>query len=121
MGKLIHQGEVYWLDFGPPVGSGPGYQRPVVVVQNDIYNRSKIQTTVVCSITANLRRAADPGNLLLRAGEGGLGQASVVNVTQIITVDKRELGERMGRIAAGRVRQILAGVSLALEPDSFDG
>ena len=84
----IRQGQVYWLEFGPETGSAPAGRHPCVVVQNDIFNRSAIATSVVCLITSNLLRANAPGNVLLKKGEANLPKASVVNISQILTVDK---------------------------------
>ena len=103
----IRQGQVYWLDFGPRSGSAPADRHPCVVVQNDVFNQSAIRTTVVCLITPNLTRANAPGNVLLRKGEAALAKPSVVNVPQILTVDKAELVECTGKLsgaAAGAVR-----------------
>lgn len=103
----IRQGQVYWLDFGPATGSAPAERHPCVVVQNDVFNRSNIGTSVVCLITSNLSRANAPGNVLLKKGEANLPKASVVNVSQILTVDKAELVEFAGTLsgtAAGAVR-----------------
>lgn len=112
----VRQGEVYWIDLGTPAGSGPGYRHPHVVVQNDLFNRSRIATTVVCALTSNLVRAEAPGNVLLDAGEAGLPQRSVVNVSQLFTVDKSELAERIGALAPPRVRQVVAGIGLLVAP-----
>ena len=103
----IRQGQVYWLDFGPVSGSAPAEQHPCVVVQNDVFNQSAIATSVVCLITSNLGRAKAPGNVLLKKGEANLRKASVVNISQILTVDKAELVECTGTLsgtAAGAVR-----------------
>jgi len=103
----ILQGQVYWLDFGPAAGSAPAERHPCVVVQNDVFNRSAIATSVVCLITSNLSRANAPGNVLLKKGEANLPKASVVNVSKILTVDKAELVECTGKLsgaAAGAVR-----------------
>ena len=103
----IRQGQVYWLEFGPAAGSAPADRHPCVVVQNDIFNRSAISTSVVCLITSNLSRANAPGNVLLKKGEANLPKASVVNVSQILTVDKAELVGCIGQLsgeAAGAVR-----------------
>ena len=103
----IRQGQVYWLDFEPAGGSAPADRHPCVVVQNDVFNRSAIGTTVVCLITSNLSRANAPGNVLLKKGEANLRKTSVVNVSQILTVDKSELVECTGNLsgaAAGAVR-----------------
>ena len=103
----IRQGQVYWLDFGPAAGSAPAERHPCVVVQNDIFNRSSIASCVVCLITSNLSRANAPGNVLLKKGEANLQKASVVNVSQILTIEKAELVECIGNLsgtAAGAVR-----------------
>jgi mRNA interferase MazF len=113
---VIAQGDVFWLDTGPPRGSGPGFRRPHVVVQNDIFNASHIQTTVLCAVTSNLIRAKAPGNLLLRKGEASLPRPSVVNVSQVVTVDKSILREKIGTLSRQRVQEIIAGLRLVLEP-----
>jgi mRNA interferase MazF len=103
----IRQGQVYRLDLGPATGSAPAQRHPCVVVQNDVFNQSAIGTSVVCLIISNLSRAKAPGNVLLKKGEAGLQKASVVNVSQILTVDKAELVECTGKLsgtAAGAVR-----------------
>src|SRR5262245_10909718 len=109
----MRQGEIYWLRFGG-AGSEPAGRRPAVVVQHDRYNRSAIATTVVAAITSNMRLAAMPGNVRLRKGEGNLSRPSVVNVTQLRTVDRGRLDERVGSLAPARVREILGGLSLVL-------
>jgi mRNA interferase MazF len=101
----IRQGQVCWFDFGTPSGSSPAERHPCVIVQGDLFNRSAIATTVVCLITSNLTRANAPGNVLLRKGEGGLPKKSVVNISQIITVEKRALGARLGQLNSNRSRQ----------------
>ena len=95
---VIQQGEIYWIDLGDPTGSSPGYKHPHVVIQNNIFNQSRINTVVVCVITSNLKRATAPGNVLLDEGEGNLPKQSVVNVSQIFTVDKRDLEEKIGTL-----------------------
>ena len=103
----IRQGQVYWLDFGAGTGSAPAERHPCVVVQNDVFNQSAIATSVVCLITSNLSRANAPGNVSLKKGDANLPKASVVNVSQILTVDKAELVEYIGKLnaaAAGAVR-----------------
>jgi mRNA interferase MazF len=117
---VIRQGDVFWIDLDDPTGSEPGYRHPHVVIQNDVFNSSRINTVVVCALTANLRRASVPGNVQLDVGEAGLPKPSVVNVSQIFTVDKRHLGERVGTLSAHRVRQIINGVRLLLEPQSVE-
>ena len=113
---VIAQGDVFWFDTGAPRGSGPGFRRPHVVVQNDVFNASRIQTTVLCAVTSNLARAKAPGNLLLRKGEANLPRPSVVNVSQIVTVDKSVLKEKIGTLSRQKVLEIVAGLRLVLEP-----
>jgi mRNA interferase MazF len=113
---VIRQGEVYWVDLGTPDGSGPGCLHPHVVVQNDLFNRSRIGTTVVCAITSNLGRGEAPGNVLLDEGEANLPRRSVVNVSQLFTVDKDELIEKIGSLAPERVQQVVAGLELLFTP-----
>lgn len=117
---VIEQGDIYWVDLGEPSGSAPGYRHPHVVIQNNLFNRSQINTVVVCVLTSNLRRGEAPGNVLLEAGEGGLPKRSVVNVSQIYTVDKRDLVEKIGRLSRERIRQVIAGVMLVLEPREIE-
>ena len=112
----IRQGEVYWLDFGPVQGSAPAERHPCVVVQSDVFNRSLIATTVVCLITSNIARAGVPGNVALRKGEANLPKPSVVNVSQILTVDKSELGEAVGRVSSSSIDAIRNGLQLLFEP-----
>jgi mRNA interferase MazF len=113
---VIRQGEVYWVELGEPRGSGPGYRHPHVVVQNNAINRSAIRTVLVCPLTSNVRRASAIGNVLLRKKEAKLPKPSVVNVSQLIAVDKRQLGELIGTLSAQRVREIVDGIHLVIEP-----
>lgn len=113
---MIQQGDIFWIDLEEPIGSALGYRRPHVVLQNNLMNRSQINTVIVCALTTNLRRAKAPGNVLLEVGEANLPDQSVVNVSQIFTVDKAQLEEKIGTLSAARVRQILAGVRLVTEP-----
>jgi mRNA interferase MazF len=112
---VINQGDVYWVELEEPAGAEPGYTHPHVVVQNNLFNQSRIQTVVVCTLTSNLKRAEAPGNVLLDKGEANLPKASVVNVTQIFTVDKSQLGEYIGTLAPKRVREIINGIHLLIE------
>jgi mRNA interferase MazF len=114
----MRQGEVYWLHFAGR-GSEPAGRRPAVVVQHDRFNRSAIQTTVVAAITSNLRLSAMPGNVRLRKGEANLPRPSVVNVTQLRTVDRDRLTESVGHLAPGRLREVLGGLALVLGLDSL--
>jgi len=113
---VIRQGDVFWIDLEEPTGSGPGYRHPHVVVQNNLFNESRIQTVVVCALTSNLKRAEVPGTVLLDKGEGGLPKASVVNVSQLFTVDKSQLAEKCGTLSPRRVREIASGIRLLIEP-----
>src|SRR5713226_10588171 len=114
---VIRQGEVYWLQFGAAKGSAPAGRRPALVVQHDRFNRSTISTTVVAAITSNLRLGAMPGNVRLRRGEAGLPHASVVNVSQIRTIDRTRLVDRVGILGAGKMRDVLKGLVLLLGTD----
>lgn len=113
---VIRQGEIYWIDLGEPRGSEPSYRHPHIVVQNNLFNASKINTVVVCALTSNLKRAKAPGNVLLEKGEANLLKKSVVNISQIYTVNKSDLIEKIGRVSGKRVQQILDGINLLLEP-----
>lgn len=113
---VINQGDIFWIDLDAPYGSEPGYRRPHVVIQNNLFNSSRIRTVVVCILTSNLRRAAAPGNVLLEAEEANLSERSVVNVSQLFTVDKSQLTEKIGTLSAARMQQILDGIKLVIEP-----
>jgi mRNA interferase MazF len=113
---VILQGDIFWLDLGMPKGSGPGFRRPHVVVQNDVFNASALRTTVICALTSNLERAKAPGNVLLRKGEANLPRPSVVNISQVITVDKSDLKEKIGTLSRPRIREIVAGLHLVFQP-----
>ena len=111
----IRQGQVYWLDFGPPTSTAPAERHPCVVVQNDIFNRSAIRTSVVCLITSNLGRANAPGNVLLKKGEANLPRASVVNISQILTIDKAELADCAGQLSGTAARAVRDGLHLLFD------
>ena len=113
---VINQGDVFWVELGEPEGSAPGYTHPYVVIQNNVFNQSRINTVVVCALTSNLKRAGAPGNVLLDAGEANLPKQSVVLVSQIFTVDKAQLRDYIGSLPKRRIRQLLAGVQLLTEP-----
>ncbi len=116
----IRQGDVFWIDFGLPTGSGPGYRHPHVVIQNNVFNASKLGTVVVCSLTSNLNWVKAPGNVLLKKGEANLPKDSVVNITQLVTVDKSLLSEKIGTLGRPRVEQIFQGLRLLIEPRNLD-
>ncbi len=117
---VINQGDVYWIDFDEPSGSEPGYLHPHVVIQNNIFNRSRINTVGVCSLTSNLKRSKSPGNVTLKKGEAGLPKKSVVNISQIFTVTKSDLSEKIGTLSKERIAQILEGIRLLTEPKKID-
>ena len=117
---VINQGEIYWVELDEPTGSEPGYSHPHIVVQNNVFNASKINTVIVCALTSNIKRAQAPGNVLLEQGEGDLPKQSVVLVSQIFTVDKSQLGEFIGKVSENRVRQILEGIYLLTEPRNLE-
>jgi mRNA interferase MazF len=111
----VRQGEVYWLDFGAPVSSAPAERRPCVVVQSDTFNQTRIGTTVVCLITSNMTRGLAPGNVVLRKGEGNLRKQCVVNVSQLLTVDKDELVDRIGKLRVETIDAIRSGLAVLFE------
>jgi mRNA interferase MazF len=113
---VINQGDLFWVDFGEPIGSEPGCSHPHVVIQNNMFNHSRLRTVLVCALTSNLKRAEAPGNVLLEAGEANLPKQGVVVVSQVITVDKRQLGEYIGSVSPKRIRQILEGLRLITDP-----
>lgn len=113
---VIEQGDVFWVDVGRPSRSAPGLIRPYVVVQNNVFNISRINTVILCALTSNLERADAPGNVLLDKGEGDLPKRSVVNVSQVLTVDKRDLAKKIGRLSRERIREVLDGLNMLLEP-----
>jgi len=113
---VIRQGELYWVDLVEFSGFASAFLHPFVVVQNDLFNRSRIGTVIACSLTSNLERAQAPGNLLLARGEGGLRKSSVVNVSQIYTIDKTDLKKRIGTLSPDKLLEILSGIALLLEP-----
>jgi len=110
---------VFWIAPDDARELAPSYAHPHVVVQDDVFNHSRVATVVVCALTSNLQRASEPGNVLLAAGEGDLLRQSVVVVSQVSSVDKARLGERIGSLSNGRVEQILAG--LRFQQTSFFG
>jgi mRNA interferase MazF len=109
--REVRQGDVFWVRAEVLRPSVPGPAHPHVVIQADVLNRARIATVVVCALTSNLKRAEEPGNVLLEAGEGSLPRQSVAIVSQVSTVDKSELGEHIGRLSTERVEQILSGLS----------
>lgn len=111
---VIAQGEIWWADLPAPTGSGPGFKRPVLIVQSDGLNFSQIATVVCVPLTGNLRWEGAPGNVLLRARLTGLPKDSVANVTQILTVDRSLLTERAGKAPRALLEEVLAGIDVML-------
>lgn len=110
----MRRGEVWWASLSEPAGAGPGYRRPVVIVQANEFNESSIRTVVVAAITSNLRRAAAPGNVFCRPRDTGLPRESVINVSQVLTVDKRLLTERVSSLPARVMSELDAGLRQVL-------
>jgi mRNA interferase MazF len=115
----VNRGDVFWVMLDETRGSVPSLAHPYVVIQDDVFNRSRISTTIVCGLTSNLKRAEEPGNVLLDPGEANLPKQSVLVVSQICTVEKTALGEYIGSLSNDRVEQILAG--LRFQQASFFG
>jgi len=108
--RVVNRGDIFWIAPDEPHGSVPAIAHPHVVVQDDVFNHSRIPTTVVCALSTNLNRMSEPGVVLLEAGEGGLPRPSVVVASQVSSVAKRDLGERVGKLAAARVDQVVAAL-----------
>ncbi len=111
---MIARGEIRWADLPAPSGSEPGHRRPVLVVQCDAFNRSRIRSVVCLALTSNLRWADAPGNVLLEAGDTGLPKDSVVNVSQFVTLERDWLGEKAGDLPQGKLDLVLAGIDILL-------
>ncbi len=111
---MISQGDVWWAELPEGNGSRPAYRRPVVVVQGDAFNQSAIGTVVCVAVTSNLKWASAPGNVLLAPRATGLRQPSVVNVSQVVTLDKADLAERSGKLSRARLGAVLAGIDTVL-------
>lgn len=111
---VIQRGDIWWASLPEPVGSGPGYRRPVLVVQSDEFNRSRIATVIALSITSNVRLAQAPGNIFLPRKATGLSKDSVANVSQLVTIDKGLLDERIGTLPAKLLKQVEDGLRMIL-------
>jgi mRNA interferase MazF len=111
---VILQGEVWWADLPAPTGSGPGFRRPIVVVQGDALNRSRIATVVCVPLTSNLRWESAPGNVSLSGRLTGLPRDSVANVSQIVTLDKNLLTEHVGKLPRAKLELLLSGIDVVL-------
>lgn len=112
---VVAQGEVWWAELEEPAGSGPGFRRPVLVVQGDPFNRSRIATVVCVPLTSNLRWAEAPGNTLLEPRETGLPKVSVANASQILALDRAVLSERTGKVPRQKLALVLSGIDVVLD------
>ena len=110
----VSQGEVWWAELGEPRGSKPGFRRPILVVQGDGLNRSRLATVVCVAMTSNLKWASAPGNVLLAGSATGLPKESVANVSQIVTLERSELAERAGKLPKAKLELVLSGVDVVL-------
>lgn len=111
---MVNRGQIWWAEIPEPIASEPGYRRPVIVIQSDEFNRSRINTVIVVVITSNLRLALAPGNVRLLKAKNGLGKESVANVSQIITIDKQFLSKKIGKLDNLTLQQIDEGIQLVL-------
>ena len=111
---VVRRGEIWWASLPDPLGSGPGFRRPLIIVQSDAFNRSRISTVIAVVITSNLRLAAAPGNILLPSKTTGLPKDSVANLSQLVTIDKSFLTEKVGKLTAKQMQQIEEKLRLVL-------
>jgi len=111
----VGRGELWWASLPAPTGSGPGFRRPVVVIQADSFNASRIRTVIAAVVTSNLRLAEAPGNVLLKARATRLKRDSVANVSQLVTLDRSLLTSRIGRLPAEQLQQLDEGLRLVLD------
>ena len=112
---VVERGEIWWADLGVPIASKPRFRRPVVIVQADSFNRSRLETTIAISVTSNLDLLDAPGNVLLPAGASGLPKDSVANSSQIVMIDRAQLIEPAGRVGSSALAQISTGLRLVLD------
>jgi mRNA interferase MazF len=111
---VVRRGEIWWASLELPRGSGPGFRRPVLIVQSNEFNESAIRTSICATITSNKRLADAPGNVRVTRRVSGLPHDSVVNVSQLVTLDKHMLTENVGRLPAQSLREVEAGIKLVL-------
>jgi mRNA interferase MazF len=114
MASELRRGDIWWATLPPPVGSGPGYRRPVLIIQSNVFNASRIGTVIVAAITSNVELGRAPGNVRLDAKQSGLKKDSVVNVSQLATLDRRILTERVVSLSAETMDRVDAGLRLVL-------
>ena len=112
---VVKRGEIWWAELQEPVGSGPGYKRPLLIIQSNEFNKSKINTTIAAIITSNIRLSAAPGNVILSVKRSKLPKESVINVSQIITIDKSFLTEKIHTLSNKFMAQVDEGVKLVLK------
>ncbi|MCR1795713.1 type II toxin-antitoxin system PemK/MazF family toxin [Leptospira sp. id769339] len=108
------RGEIWWVDLGIPFGSEPGFKRPVLIVQDDSFNESNINTVIVVSITSNLNLAEAPGNVLLSKKDSNLSKDSVVNVSQIVTLDRERFLDKVGKLKSSKMADVEEGLKLVI-------
>lgn len=111
---VINQGEIWWAELGDPVGSAPGFRRPVLVVQGDAFNHSRIATVVCVPLTSNRQWEGSPGNMMLKAKDTGLDRDSVANASGVVALDKAQLDERVGKVSRRKLELVLAGIDVVL-------
>ncbi len=111
---VIRRGSIWWVDLGMPEGSEPGYRRPVLVLQSDDFNKSRIQTVIAAVITSNLILSRAPGNVFLKKEDSGLSKDSVINVSQIVTLNKDDLTDAVGNIGSRLLKKVEKGLKLVL-------
>ena len=114
----MKRGEIWWADFGAPLGSEPGYRRPVLIVQSNVFNRSRISTVIIAAISSNLALESAPGNVRLSRSDSKLAKASVVNVSQISSADRARLVGKVSTLAPSQMSKVEAGLKLVM---GFDG
>jgi len=112
----IVQGDIYWIELEAPKDSEPGFCHPFVVIQNNVFNASRINTVVVCALTTNLRRSQAPGNVTLDKGEANLAKKSVVNISQVVIFNKSDLKRKIGSLSSKKTKKIIEGIKLLVEP-----
>jgi mRNA interferase MazF len=112
---IVNQGDIYWVSIEEESGSEPGYTHPHVVIQDNVINRSRINTVVVCALSTNMKRAKAPGNVLFEVGEANFPKQSIAVVSQVSTIDKTQLGEYIGSLSEQRIHEILAGMKFLHE------
>lgn len=112
---VIKRGELWWANLPEPTGSEPGFKRPILIIQSDAFNKSRISTTIAVTITSNLRLSEAPGNVLLKASNTKLSKDSVANVSQIITVDKAFLSKKIGPLSTDLFSKVISGIKLTLD------